>query len=110
MWTTCLACDLTASGIVALRTFFFRIQITEYSQELFPEAADEASWLAVLLLSGALLVVLLLDTLMLAAAAVKLAQLNKIQNTWMIDGNSSDELVTVPLTETRDEYTKAKLK
>lgn len=94
VWGLCLLCDLLAALAVAWHSFFFNSQITEYADELFPEARDEHSWKDVFLTIGAQGVVLLIDTLMLAAAAFKLRNLDDISDKWkdkVSDEDSNDD-------------------
>lgn len=82
VWATCLLCDLVTFGSVGWYTLGFKSQISEYSEELFPETQDQHSWGSIWVTVGTLLGLLLIDTVMLASAALKLHDLSKIKDKW----------------------------
>lgn len=90
VWGLCLICDLIVSGVIGWYALAFKSQISEYSEELFPEASDEYSWGSVILTVTTLGVAILLDSLMLAAAVVLVHGLSKISNEWTDDDDSDD--------------------
>lgn len=96
IWGLCLLCDLTVIGMVAWYGIGFKSQITEYSDELFPEAMDEHTWGSVFLTVAALGAVIVLETCMLAAAGFKLKTLGDISNSWDYTELASDPAKSQP--------------
>lgn len=82
VWGLCLLCDLTVCLAVGWYGIMFKSQVSEYSEELFPEAMDEQSWGSIVLTVVILVIVLGLDTLMMASAAIKLKGLSDIKDDW----------------------------
>ena len=78
IWGVSLTCDTITLLVVLYHLILFRIQVTEYSNELFPDVENEYPLAFAVINLIAIGCVLIIDVLLFSAAIFKIQKLNEM--------------------------------